>query len=107
MSETVTMTPTDFLLARIAEREAFWSRQANDLVMGGIAEQWIDECEAKRRIVDWAAPKTGRTERVPTDRPGIYDTQDVRHISDDGADLLALLALPYADHHDYRQEWKP
>ena len=40
------------------------------------------ECEAKRRIVENA--------------------------QDPGDDLfVAILALPYADHPDYREEWRP
>ncbi len=53
----------------------------------------LAECEAKRRIVelirrdngDWCSP----------DRLGL------------GEMVLETLALPYADHPDYRDEWRP
>jgi len=56
------------------------------------------ECKAKRRIVEWAAP-------VLTNWPGA--AAGARHVSDDGLDVLRILALPYADHPDYDEEWRP
>jgi hypothetical protein len=50
----------------------------------------LAECEAKRRIV--------------ARQPGLRARDDVRDV---WWDVLALLALPYADHPDYRPEWKP
>lgn len=51
----------------------------------------LAECEAKRRILDVALELDGREE------------------VGNGAvlDLLDALALPYADHPDYKQEWRP
>ena len=50
------------------------------------------ECEAKRRIVEGptlgAKPNTDYWAQVAWD-------------------VLTLLALPYADHEDYREEWRP
>ena len=93
-------TLTEFLLARIHDREAV----AHDIqhterpgvvpmvqVFGGgaLIREMVDpahilaECAAKRRIVNpvwW---------------------------SEAGGQVLELLALPYADHPDYRAEWKP
>ena len=65
----------------------------------------LAECDAKRRIVNWAAPITG-SERVPGFRPGVYDRVPTRYVND-VKDLLHLLALPYADHEDYRPGWRP
>jgi hypothetical protein len=102
---------TDFLLARIAEDE----EQALDpekrcrvdhVTMNTLSERALAECEAKRRLIDWSAPVSGY-ERVPTNRPGVYDQRAVRYVNEDGEDVLRYLALPYADHSDYRQEWKP
>lgn len=45
----------------------------------------VAECETKRRIIEWASDLE-------------YGGQE--------DDLLKLLALPYADHGDYREEWK-
>ena len=77
------MTLAEFLLARIAEDEEFfqsphWRRQE-------ISKQLLVDCEAKRRIVKDATA-------VPT--------ISMRHV-------LRLLAMPYADHPDYNQEWRP
>jgi hypothetical protein len=100
----------DFLLARIAEDEqravglpSFW-------VTGGRVifdpARVLAECEAKRRIVEpWRA---GLTEPDPFSvslgseenwRYGIH--------SQAREAILRLLALPYANHPDYRQEWRP
>jgi hypothetical protein len=48
----------------------------------------LAECEAKRRIVD--------SEGSPYVEGHVPATRTLR-----------FLALPYADHPDYRQEWKP
>lgn len=83
------MTLTEFLLARIADDEAMaapWGR-------------WHAECEAKRRIIEKAEAWVA-----------------VALEDEDGeAAILAIglqasypfLALPYADHKDYRSDWKP
>jgi hypothetical protein len=52
----------------------------------------LAECEAKRRIVE-----------LVLDRP-IRDHGDCKCES---CWTLRLVALPYADHPDYRAEWKP
>lgn len=118
------MRITEFLLARIAEDEAVavaaepheeWisvgkiEDSGMDTADGEHVARWsparvLAECEAKRRIVDWVAPVTG-TERVPTDRRGVYDRRPVRHVNEDAEGLLRLLAAPYADHPDYDPAW--
>ena len=50
----------------------------------------LAECEAKRRLVKWARDWPLRPARP----------------SDEDA-TLGLLALPYADHSEYRTEWSP
>lgn len=114
------MTLTNFLLERIAEDEAvareviesdehvqrltdypldadwsFWADTdgARPSVSVGSARV-LAECEAKRRIVKAAADDS--------------DPHDYWHGWNDAHGLaLAALALPYADHPDYREEWKP
>lgn len=81
------MTLVEFLLARVAEVEQA-ARRATDL--GDMEPLWypdtiLAECEAKRRIIEEWGP---------------FETYN-------GEELLKVLALPYADHPDYRQEWKP
>lgn len=68
-----------FLLTRIAEDEA------NADWFPGTKARVLAECEAKRRIVDYAT-------RV------CLPSVDI---------VLGELALPYLDHPDYRKEWKP
>jgi hypothetical protein len=146
MSDTRTMTLTDFLLARIAEDEevargasaypwqaawvadpdgAVWAanmarpdrcNEGHDVnvpnfcddtpVTEGIDTDFtpieaaahiashdparvLTECEAKRRIVEACAEVLA------------YDAEALPQ------DVLRCLALPYADHPDYREEWKP
>ena len=105
MSETL----TDFLLARIAERESVAIDMQDQARLGrpffdterlaggtGIRElidpaHVLVECEAKRRIVeglDGWDPELGTTGQI-------------------AVQVLQLLALPYADHPDYREEWRP
>ena len=91
----MTMTLTEFLLARIAEdeeeaRQAFAYRGSGTMYPKGHAcdpGRVLADCEARRRIVEKVEANTGVT--VEDDWP------------------LNFLALPYADHPDYRQEWKP
>jgi hypothetical protein len=59
----------------------------------------LAECEAKRRIVDKCVPRVEITDMGSADRQFIPGPPDMA--------LLRLLALPYADHPDYRDEWRP
>ena len=119
-------TLTDFLLARVAEDEAQveyatdpggWTLSGDERGYPVISRSRVlAECEAKRRIV------------------GLHRRVDLFHGPDDrtfGCDIcgdrlgdtfswdclepgeslwpcltIGLLALPYADHPDYRQEWR-
>lgn len=60
----------------------------------------LAECEVKRRIVELCAPLVtpDRLAWAATDR------DPSPHLADDA---LRLLALPYAEHPDYREEWRP
>lgn len=62
----------------------------------------LREVEAKRRIVGLAGPIV---EAVPEDDWG--ETMHETAMAEALRPVLRLLALPYADHPDYRQEWKP
>jgi hypothetical protein len=115
-----------FLLARIAEDK----RIAADAATAGGREEWdaaadrprhvaehvarhdparvLAECAAKRRLV--LACRDSRPDlRFLGARPhGLADfplTPTDQHQL--AALTLALLALPYAEHHDYRREWRP
>lgn len=108
------MTPlTDFLLARITEDEdrlvhEYDCDRFNTYGYGtrlgdcdcAAQRHLLAECEAKRWIVrDATSQLAGR------------HIEGAQSDGDDGpwmADhVLRLLALPYADHPDYREAWKP
>ena len=86
------MNLTDFLLARIAEdEEELAGARISDSPEWWMPSMWSREraeaeCEAKRRIASMAAEQL--------DKPS-------------GTELLQLLALPYVDHDDYQEEWRP
>lgn len=94
-------TLAEFLLERIAEDEAHdgWHTVECGVGLGywatgrcicGYPARILADCEAKRRIVAWVNQWPWRAE-PPSSVDG----------------LLPLLALPYADHPDYRPEWRP
>jgi hypothetical protein len=58
----------------------------------------LAECAAKRRVVEFEAGVTGVVEAV---------RQVVPVSGKPGTTVLRLLALPYADHPGYREEWRP
>jgi hypothetical protein len=110
-------TLAEFLLARIAEDETEATRLAeyacpvcgSNQVHGcpglmGEARHYSDprrvlaECEAKRRIVE-------RASFIESfhDQSGSFTIADLEY----DEHILPLLALPYADHPNFREEWRP
>ena len=67
----------------------------------------VAECRAKRRIVIGSA-EFQPAETGPWEDPaqGAAVRRDVL-TKPSRRDVLRLLALPYADHPEYRQEWRP
>jgi hypothetical protein len=61
----------------------------------------LREVDAKQRILDDVLPTMQADELRIAGEWGV-GSEPVREASDD---LLSLLALPYADHPDYRSEW--
>ena len=102
------MTLTEFLLARIAEDEAWGLYRSGDYATRPTAPSTLDgadpsrvlsECHAKRRIVEDFEESDHQL--------GIHRTPFV-----EGRRFAALLAVArvaetYADHPDYQREWKP
>ena len=120
------MTLVEFLMARIAEDEAF-ARSA--LALNGSGTTWplghpldparaLADCEAKRRIVE-AHPLvtdsdrltlvwTGPTPGVACETCGGNPVDSSAPLEDIGpCDTLLALALSYGDHPDCREEWRP
>lgn len=107
MSETATMTLTEFLLARIAEDEAAAKTAALGLgelaafgieVMGTkvyVPTRVLAECEAKRRIV----------ELHKADEVGLHVCHDALANDIECGELSALASI-YADHRDFQEEWR-
>jgi hypothetical protein len=121
----------EFLLARIAEEK----RMAGEAAVASGREDWrpedvpgdgavegctaehiarydpariLAECAAKRRAV--LACREARPDMgfLGTRPPGMADFPLTPRDQHQFAALtLAVLALPYADHHDYRPEWRP
>ena len=134
---TATLTLTEFLLARIAEDEEAARRgisgQADPENGWGLAQyqgvagltltphvghihervqgehiiRWhparvLAECEAKRRIVERHRGFGFDEEWAPEGYCG-----ECEGTLSSPCATLRLLALPYADHPDYREEWRP
>ncbi|MCQ8831746.1 DUF6221 family protein [Streptomyces malaysiensis] len=66
------------------------------------SERVMREVDAKRRLV-------GLHERLSGDAPFCVTCDAPSGIPgrDHGCDTIRLLALPYSDHPDYREEWRP
>ena len=89
------MTLVEFLLARIAEDEHFGTHDRH------LSKRWAAECDAKRRIVDRYQVAALRLERGQGDRA----VEGIR--ANESRSALKLLALPYSDHPDYDEAWRP
>jgi hypothetical protein len=105
------VTITEFLLARIAERERSVDFVRDFIPDEGNQGEYIDpdrmlaECEAKRRIVELHA------ERDPEGLlyPGALPTCIICGGDDPyefPCDTVKALALPFVDHADYDEAWR-
>lgn len=96
------MTIIEFLEARIAEDEqtANWAIEGGDPSPTIGPTRLLAECEAKQWIL--ALRDTWQRE---AEALGDIPLLASRVSAADA--ILRVLALPYADHPDYRQEWRP
>jgi hypothetical protein len=62
------------------------------------------DVEAKRQILDKVVPRMNEMDDQIDGEWGGGTTDGSEYVS---VALLRLLALPYADHPDYRPEWRP
>ena len=116
------MNLVEFLLARIAEDEAV-AREAlrewddgewrgpsvyddgvRDVAVALDPRRVLAECGAKRRIIESVDVLTGG-EKSYAERMRHTDVEDARYQI--VRDMLGWLALPYADHPDYDETWRP
>lgn len=112
----------EFLLARIAEDEATARVEQIDVttfddlahgervfVPGGpvtnVERRVLAECEAKRRIVERHVLAPYRFESLGLTIPTCEGCGTLEE--DAPCPDLRLLALPYADHPDWREAWRP
>jgi hypothetical protein len=134
VTETATLTLTEFLLARIVEDERaarqcsvpkwryqLWNGEDRliDTDDGEVlfTHAWMDmelmhierwhatrvlaECAAKRRIAELHNPDLDRGRLYCSECDGSHTYASWPCAT------LKLLALPYAEHPDYRPEWRP
>ena len=64
----------------------------------------LAEVEAKRQIIDECAYWIGKINSSATDK---YPYPNLAERGEVVLPVLTLLALPYADHPDYRDTWRP
>jgi hypothetical protein len=105
-----TMTLTEFLLARIAEDAAeasFWYRVWDRVreEEESLVNRVLAECEAKRQIVEEWPDNDGCD--LAGSAYGDHAMLEAAGEKAMHARVLRHLAAIYADHHDYREEWKP
>ena len=110
------MTLTEFLTARLDEDEArataaaLRRREGPDATSSSELDRAFTparlqaEVEAKRQLVHLAYEATGLDMDKDLDRD--VDAREVSGIEIVGERMLRALALPYADHADYREAWR-
>jgi hypothetical protein len=114
------VTLTEFLLARFAEDETqvvahridchFLASDTFGECDCGQPARVLAECEANQRIVQWHALVVGE-DQGGTPVMGCANcigAEAGQTFTIEGPCMtLRLLALPYADHPDFREEWRP
>ena len=96
------MSLTEFLLARVVEEEdevQHWVDEAP-----GVWRDWVrSACEVKRRVIALHARDPG--DGQAWDPACTVVASDVR--TPDACITLRELAQSYADHPDFRDDWRP
>jgi hypothetical protein len=86
----------------VTPAELPWERIYVKRDLDGLAEH-IARHDPKRVLADVDAKRQIIDEHYPIDPCDAHDA----NLSTIPCDTLRLLALPYADHPDYREEWRP
>jgi hypothetical protein len=106
--EPPVMDLVGFLLARMAEDAHTAADLAKTPGAAGTAERLRVDCAAKRKIVLACRDTAPDLKFLGARPPGLADfplpPRDAHQLA---ALTLALLAIPYADHPDYEQIWRP
>ncbi len=95
-----TAVARDFGPDVVLERSGTLAWDDNEHIARHDPARVLAECEAKRRIITEAAPGI---EKLQVLVDGEWGPEG----EDEPERLLRLLALPYAAHEDYLQEWRP
>lgn len=107
--DTTTLILTEFLLARIEEDDAV---QRSEIGWGMCEapeeyhwppERVLAECAAKRRIVGLHGPDHEGGHECPSEPEG---GSLVTGFYDGDCPTIRAIASVYADHPDYREEWR-
>lgn len=116
------MKLTEFLLARIAEDEHHARKLAESDRRPILAlaitldhpRRILSECESRRRIVELHEVSVEWTWVTPFDGPAYREASVSCEVcgwaaegESSGCDTLRALALPYADHPDFDESWRP
>jgi hypothetical protein len=92
-----------------------WSRPAASVASTGPIAEFINRQDPQRVLAKCAADRqivlgcTRQLDNWVTVRPGVRENRPIREPwteDDTAADVLTYLALPYADHPDFREEWR-
>lgn len=86
-------------------RKHGWSSSLHDGVPS--PTRVLAEVAAKRRIMEYAAEASSDRGQVISEFAVGNDEVEMMWKADPGDAILRALAVVYADHPDYRQEWKP
>jgi hypothetical protein len=99
--DTKVLTLTEFLLARLDEQRTECDGTGEYSGCWNLSEFAEQSVAAMRRIVGiWSLQMSEPEDDYPTGPIG-GEGAEVYY------EVLQHLALPYADHPDYREEWKP
>ena len=120
MTQTAQLTLADFLLARITEDEAEWRAYESDSEVRlpkATAARALAECATRRALIAYCSPADDTNDALlgmfadPTvDASTLAAVEPLARAAGQMVDhavahVLNYLALPYADHPDYRSEW--